>query len=237
MQDKEFYEKTVEASGDIRFLINEQYYGEKFTPLKKIFQILTGREKSQFKFIHEMIYYKGGYPKDDSPPKIDAILDKITDLVKYYDLLGKKDELDKKLLERGIKIEIDPSGKFEDKQIVFSQRFQELEEKEQDDLIELWPKVFPGENLNTLDIYTSELMKKLLEVSLPLQSEICQASDSIKIINAEAVEERTGIKKKNFMEAVKVKYKELKDDEKKEKALEKIKKEDIENLEEAISIF
>jgi hypothetical protein len=235
MQDQEFYTKTVEDSGQIRFLINEQYYGEKFTPIKKIFQHLTGREKSDLKFIHDMIYYKGGYPKEDSPPKMDAILDKFVTLVRYFQLLGKSDEINKKLLERGVKIEItDP---MEDKQIVFSQRFQEMEEADQDELLDVWFKIFPGENINQLDIYTSELMKKLLELSLPLQAEICNASDSIKIINSAAVEERTGIKKKNFLEAVKLKYKEMVDDTKKEKALEKIKKDDIENLEEAISIF
>ncbi len=237
MKDQEFYEKTVEESGDIRLLINEQYYGEQFTPIKKIFQILTGREKSDFKFIHDMIYYKGGYPKEDSPPKIDAIIDKFVKAVRYYQLLGKRAEIDKKLLEQGLEVTLNDNGMIEDKQITFSQRFQELEEKDQDDLIALWPKIFPGEDLNTVDIYLSELMKKLLELSLPLQSEICNASDSIKIINAAAVEERNGIRKKNFMEAVKLKYKEKQDDEKKEKALEKIKKDDIENLEEAISIF
>jgi hypothetical protein len=219
MEKEEVFKKTLEESAAIRVDIDTNLHPE-MSKLSKMFSLVFPEEKKKnFKFIKDMIYYQGGYPNPNSPPRIESLLEKFADVYKFFSFINKENEIKSFLSKFGIEInmKIDMSND---------------DFVPNDDFKTLWNQVFENEPIprNTRDVF-----KALLDQGTSLQSEICNEADKIKIDNAKLVEEQCKIKKKHFIKSTKIKARELRNKDI-TKEIEKFN-EDLNQAEESISFF
>lgn len=224
MENREKYIEYVDACGEVRHEINSQLYDRGLGPIKKLSEEILGLSKPHYKLVHDMLYYKGGYPKEDSPPRLNELLDRFISLYKYFELLGHAYEIESYLATSGISITL--TDKIKDEPVIFPE-----------ESTQRWESVFPDENVKSFDT-TKKFLAKLLDRSLALQEDICHLADTIKIDTAEKVEEECKIKKPYFLKAVSAKAKQLAaDEERKKKEIGDKVQEDADNHEDAVSIF
>jgi hypothetical protein len=234
MKQENLYVNQVDKCSKVRYEINEDLYKKGMNPLQKIAFYLVGIETHDYKLIHDMNYYKGGYPKEETPPKLHTFLNKFIVVVKWFQFMGWFEKIDKYLREAGISIVI--TMPIEDGEI-----FQDYKGNSKDSkkFIKAWSRIYPEQEPETKFKTVRAVMDECLERSYDIQKDICDLADSIKIDAAGNVESECEILKPHFMKAVVLKYKENKNAERGKGIEKEIKmvKAGIENLEDAISIF
>lgn len=234
MLNKQLYEDTIDESSKIRYEINEIHYKNGLSPLQKVAKFVLGVDPRDYKFIHDMDYYRGGYPNPESPPKLDALLNRFVKAVKWFRYLGWQDRIEKYLANHGIEIVINSGADYKKEEINYTL----IEPKDLENAKKEFAKL--GFQNNLLDFSNKEdLLHFLLKKSHDLQEIVCKLSDQIKFDNADKIEEQCEIRKPYFMKSVVVKYKEIKNLEKgktNQSEIEKVK-EDADNYQDAISIF
>jgi len=233
MRQKDFYISVVEEGSKYRYQINEDFYKKGMNPIQNIIRFLIGLTPEEFKFIHDMNYYQhGGFPYPDSPPKIDAFLDKFVLLVKYFYFLGWEDKINNRINEHGIFIKLENPLIDEEVNKDYLKDPKTLKQ-----FTKNWQKVFGDCPMNFKT--KKETLLDILNQSYDLQYKICTFANKIRKELAPAVEDKCGIKKSHFEKAVYLQYKKIKnelEDKDNEEDIQKVK-EDIENQIEAISIF
>lgn len=163
-----------------------------------------------FKLISDMFYYDGGYPSENSEPKLDVLIRNFAKLYKYFKLIENND-IDEKLKKYKINISIDEN---EFKNEEFTNKNEKYSE-----FIELWKEIDPSKT----DILNKKfIINTLLDRAHEKQQTICQLADTIKIDDANIIKEKCEIVKPAYIKAVNLKYK---------KMLEKPLDKDIENIE------
>jgi hypothetical protein len=199
MENKDKYVEYVDACGQIRHEINSQLYDKGIGPIKKLSEEVLALSKPHYKLIHDMLYYTGGYPKEDSPSRLNEFLDRFIALYHYFKFLGHEAQIDDYLQTAGISIKTDYDLK--DEPLLFDdEKSKEIDEK--------WQGAFPGEDMSQFNT-RKKFLEKLLDRSLALQGDICHLADTIKIDTAEKVEEECKIKKTYFIKAVSARAKQL----------------------------
>ena len=108
MKDKKFYEQQLQESSAVRFDINETHRPH-MKYLSRIFKYATKQDTKTFKLIKDLMYYRGGYPKDTSPAKTSVLINKFIKMITYFSILEINDEINAQLAEAGITIIIDPN--------------------------------------------------------------------------------------------------------------------------------
>jgi hypothetical protein len=104
----EYDEKVIEnleKSAQLRYDINEDYT-KKMNSLKKQFEEVFGIDKKYFKLFKDIKYYRGGYPSETSPSKIDSMIEPIAELLSLSEFVNDL-ELKNKFKEYGISISFD----------------------------------------------------------------------------------------------------------------------------------
>jgi hypothetical protein len=217
MTDDE-YEQLVEGSATIRVELDEVLH-PMFGKLKGAFKAAYGLDGKWLKLLSDLVYYQGGYPSENSPPKEEDLADRVSMALKLEDAVNRSD-LKRLLAERGVKVEIDQPI---EKGPMFDACVEEAREQ--------WKGTgIAGE----MPLDRGELLDALLARSQKLQGEICRQADLIKVDAADEAEKERGIKKKNFVKTVKLAAIEMRRDaEKMLEALAKIR-EDSENFNEAV---
>ncbi|MFA5025089.1 MAG: hypothetical protein WC503_01080 [Candidatus Shapirobacteria bacterium] len=231
MKNEEFYKESVDTCVEVRTEINEDLYRRGIYPAKKVGELVLGLEKKFYKLIHDMIYYEGGYPSENSPPRLNEFLDRFIVLVKWFGLLNREEEINSYLSESGITLA--DNNKKEDRKIFLGEKGpEELEE-----IMKNWNIIFdePIEEFNT----TKKLMEKLLDKTLGIQRIVCELADSIKVDTAKKVKEKCEIKPPYFIRTVNTKAKEVlaKKNGKRGKQIIDNIKDDAENYVDVVSIL
>lgn len=217
MENLEIYEKKLDESAKIRLELND-VYRNKMTELTAIFSYIFPEDKKEvYKLLKDMMFYQGGYPKENTPPKLDSLLEKFVNVYKFYKFL-EIDVIDTYLSNFGITIQCEI---IEDEDIEPNKQFQDA-----------WDYLFPNKKMPTSK---REILKSILDRGMELQAEICKKNDAIKITIAQEVEKVCKIKKPHFIKAVSLKYKEMKDKDV-NKDLDKIE-ENINSTINSISVF
>jgi hypothetical protein len=227
MEHYDYYKDTVEACSELRVTINEDLYKNGMNIVADLAENMM--EKKQFHLIHRMNYYQGGYPSENSPPKLHVVLDAFINVIKFYDLLGKHDEVSDYLRENHITYELSEHSK--NLPISFDAEQKAAAQAQ-------WSKLFPTEKLEDFD-KPKEFLEKLLGKSHEIQALICAAADTIKINHADKIKEKCSIKKGYFLKAVNTRAKKLVKEEQQKnarKVLEDIL-EDVENYTAATQLF
>ena len=188
----------IKESSEIRYDINENLHSKART-CKKIFAGLFNRKSNVFTRIKDLEYYKGGYPKEDSPSKIDSLVDTISELLIMLDYLG-KDELITRFEEKGITIKIQDSVKEIESQITADSNI-ELDSY-------LVANEFEKEKLKRED--RQRIINELLGMNLKVQKQICEKADIIKLEHAPSAESLVGINSRDYRDCVNFAYKKLK---------------------------
>lgn len=97
--------ENIEKSAQLRYDINEDYT-KKMKGLKKQFEEVFGIDKKYFKLFKDIKYYRGGYPSETSPSKIDSMIEPIAELLSLSEFVNDP-ELKNKFKEYGISISFD----------------------------------------------------------------------------------------------------------------------------------
>ncbi len=228
MKNKELYEEKLQKSSETRWTLNEDLHPI-MKKLATMFKLVFNEKPKFFKFVKDALYYKGGYPKEDSPARLDVFVENFAKLYLYYAKLGLTKEIDEKLNLYGLKTNLIEEITNEDYD-VSKESFSEFSK--------LWYEIFNDKNIpSKTDIPTksNEILKILVDEGLSLQSTICQLADTIKIDDANEVEQNCEIKRPHYVKAVNLKYKTLKN-KPLDKDIENIKK-NIESIENSIEVF
>ena len=213
----EKYLEDVKAAADIRVEIDEDLHS-RYKAMKGLFEEIFGLEGSAFKQAVDMVYYAGGYPSENSPAKIDVLVDNVLAIAKIFHATERLHILYKKFEDRGMKLILNEV--ILEKPVAFTTKQQVA-----------WKFItaaeFPETNI--------ALLKKIMDEALILQAEICEKADRIKITMAEKVEDEHQIRKPNFVKAVRFEALNMKkgEEEMKEK-LQAFKDKNIHNMSAAL---
>lgn len=97
--------EKIENSAQIKFEIDEDLK-KKMNELKKSFENIFDIEKKFFNKYKDIKYYTGGYPSESSPPKIDSMIEPISELLYLFEFVNDT-QLKDKFKSLGINISFD----------------------------------------------------------------------------------------------------------------------------------
>lgn len=219
-ETNETYEQLLEDSAHTKMDAAE--HRTRYGRLKKLYKMMFENDPRNFKHGADMLYYKGGYPKPDSRPKIADCLDKFGVALQTFAAMGREDQIASYLAANfGINVEFIGENPLTEGVCAYNEKVEKL-----------WGMEFPGDRPT---MNKAEAFKQLMESAQATQCDICIMSDEVKITKADKVLEEFGIKKGNFMKAVGIKVAALNDKHPEEK-IQKIQ-DDRENLDEALAPF
>jgi len=177
----------------IRKELNEVHH-KKMGKYALSFEYLTGEFRQSFKWVKDMLYYKGGWPSENTPPKLQTSIKKIASISKILKYLDLDDELNTYCEQYGIEINVlaplDETVFNKDKCI--------------NSLIKL--NLFTSEiieRIKTLNV--KEIMKILITNGVELQAVICARADDIKENIGYNVKNDCDIEKNIFSSIVNIK--------------------------------
>ena len=230
----EFYEEKLNEATSIRYELNEMHHKE-MNSFGTLFREAFGLPTRLFMTGKNMAYYKGGYPKETSPPKLQSLLSEVAQVVKLFQYLGMMDELRPYLNEFGLEISVTPEA-MQSFTISADTPIETLKKKKMEKVQALYNELFkPDEETEVFNMSKKALAQKLMSAALLKQKTICALADSVKLDIAEEVEVECDVAKPNFMRAVGLSVKRIKKGDI-EEDLAKID-ESIDNLEAAISVL
>lgn len=99
------YEELLEQCATTRQHINSELWGE-YKILKSNFEQLTPLPGKYFKYAADLLYYKGGYPNENSPPRDEEMADQIASALWIFKAINNP-KLLQLFKDRGITIEFD----------------------------------------------------------------------------------------------------------------------------------
>jgi len=197
MKNEEVYKETLAKSSETRFTLNEDHH-PRIKKLSEIFSRVFGEEGKIFKLIEGMLYYTGGYPSENSPPRLDELVERFANVCRYYAFIDKDIEITNLLEKHSIVVNITKMK---------NDAFKPTPEDK-----EAIKKLFKELNIDESMPQTKlDLFNKIMNEALDEQKIICQLADTIKIDDASVIDEQCEIIKSAYIKAVNMKYKEMKD--------------------------
>lgn len=157
---------------------------------KKVFD-LDSKIYYQYK---DLEYYTGGWPGENTSPRLESFVKKIAEMFEMYIYLGNLDRLNMYFNKFGIQISStnDIDKKFgNDSAIILSTN-----------KIRKFKQIAGCDNVPTS---RKEFLNILVNVGLECQKVICECADEIKIENGKKIENECEIKPSNFCQAVSIK--------------------------------
>lgn len=230
MKNKKTFVKEVEDGSYIRYEINEDH-SPILGKLSKIYKGFFARDPKEFRTAKDILYYKGGWPSANTPPRAKALADKLADAFMVLRFIGQDTELAEYLEARGLKLEF-----VEDESTFFRKNLlADLEwkgDKKREKLFkETWEELFAEKPLSDPE----EVLTKIMDLASIKQKTICELADKIKIEKGGYVEEECDIKVSDYTKAVNLKYQKQKGKDIGD-TLDKIEK-DIEETTEVLDYF
>jgi len=227
MKNKELYKQEVDDGSQIRYDINENYYS-KLNKLAKLYRLIFKRRSKEFKQAHDINYYKGGWPKPNTPSKAYMLAEMVANVFTLIEFANLENDFKAHLQNKGINVDFQSS-----KGSWFNEIDLNLETKKGRKIKELWIDVF--NSTDDMSDSGKDILQLLLNKASLIQKDICTLADVIRIEKAPMVEVECEIKAFNYTKAVNLKYKSLKDKDISQD-LDKVKC-DAENTSDALSIF
>lgn len=198
MENKKVFNKNLKESSKIRYEINEVWRAKHLNVLSSTFKRIFKRSTTDFKVVKDAIHYKGGYPLECSPPKMNELLDGFAAVIKFYDLMEKDNA--RNYLKNCHGIEVIDNDPLKDTKIT--------KYKADPELAKMIPELVTFGKPVSTKIAAKLIFKKADEI----QGIICGLSDKIKYDAATEVETACKIKKSDFKKAVQLEYKAIKTD-------------------------
>lgn len=180
------FKKMVNKSIEHRRIIDNDL-NEDMRSLRDLFSKTFLVEKIEFTQLKDFMYYKGGWPSIDSPARLDTLFKSLSVVMKYFKFMEMEEELIKYMKNYGLTISIDDA------------KVEQLTNYKDPFIKQEWRNCFGKE---VMPESKQEIAKKILDKALVIQEKICGHADQIKIINANVVEDKCGVKRSNFVNAV-----------------------------------
>lgn len=204
MKNKQIFDTKLKESTGIRIEINT-VHNKEMGKYAKLFKTIFNR-KNTYKFIKDMIYYKGGWPTDETPARLESLAQKTAKAAYFLNYIG-DDTFVKYCKQYGISITLENLVE----ETVGHNEPIKNEAQLDSDWYDIFNKQRPKDK--------RECFNELISIGCGLQEIICEAADEIKITNAGIVEKDCEIKKPNFVKVVNINA-----SPNKQKQIEKIKK-------------
>ena len=149
-----------------------------------------------YTLLKDLQYYQGGYPSPDSPPKIDTFIEKVAEVAKWYNALGKLDEFNA-ALQSACGMKIVETTAYVDPTSVPSASPAKAEK--------YLEKIDPSKAYENMT--PPDLAQYLLDEGCNVQGRICHKADQIKITIGEQVKAKYDIEPSRFRDIVRVQSK------------------------------
>ena len=224
MEDQKTFKEVVDKSSKIRQDLNENWHS-KMSVLASVFETITGTDRKTFLTIKDMEYYQGGYPSPESPPKIEALMDRFILVYKWYVFIGKESRISKYFESHGLEISV-KGADIENIKV----NIDSLKPKVKSKFLAM---AGPESKLPT---NKKAFVLLLLAKGCELQATICDMANQIKIDNFEVVKEKCDVSKPNFITSVQLSYEKLKNEARAEVEIKK-KDHEADDLKEALVII
>lgn len=210
IKNEKIYVQNVEEGAETRVEIDVSLRTQ-LKGLMKTFEAGFLEQGKILKFVNDLAYYKGGYPRENSPAKSDELADTFAKAVTYLRLLGDA-RIENRLKEVwGITVNVP----------------ERVESFNVDKFAESYVKLVSESEKPPMT--AKDAFADLIKRGQIIQGQICAASDSIKIERAEKVEEECDVKKSHFMRGVAIRSKAMKKDDDSQVKVEKDKIEEAAN--------
>jgi len=193
MQNETTFIEELSKSTSIREKIND-IYAPTMRDLRKLFTNAFSEEGSDFTTLKDMLYYQGGWPTENTPPRMENLFKKVRIIAKYSTFLAIEHEFDQYCKQFGVVVT--PMGNPED----------HLECSGFEDSTKFnteWNEIFAGNPPPT----KKEILQKLLKCAMDTQGEICECADQIKLDHGEKVENECRMSQGIFSKSVNLKVK------------------------------
>lgn len=231
IRNEEIYIEELNKSGTTRYELNEIHWKEMNLALK-LFGEAFDSDKKDMIFTKNMLYYKGGYPSEKTPPRLWTLFNHLSIVMKYFSYANKLDEIEPYLNEFGLNVSLTNLDFFSN----LDTPIDDLNKKAYNKVKKIYNELFrPDDDDELNNMLKRDLFDKILNFMMEKQYIICTLSDSVKFEAADKVEEECDIKPVNFKKAVLLKYKVIKNGDITED-LAKVD-ENIDNMEAAISVL
>ena len=218
-ETKRTYEDLIEEASEHRTELNQVMHA-RYKAIRKSAEQLSGIDGGSFKRVVDLSYYKGGWPKPDTPPKIDTVATEIANLLKLEKAVD-KDNLAMALLARGIRVEV-----------LAPVYIGSTTPMQKSAIADFWPEAALD---NPMPETVGEGLRVLHGEAMKLQKAICETADIIKLELAAEAKDEHGILRPNFNQAVALRaLQKSKGHDKMLVRAEKLQHDRIDNLSEAI---
>lgn len=183
----EEYGELVDECAETRRFIDEELHSQ-MKSLKKAFEVFFPEYNgSVFKLVSDLVYYQGGYPGENSPPKAETLGKTVSAALRLLQVL-EKDQLQSIIQAGGV---VTSSQIIEDGPVT---------DESWKEALDQWGQAMSDKRPKT----RNEAFALMIKRAQQLQGEICAAADSIKITAAAEAKEKHGIEKGNFVKAVNI---------------------------------
>lgn len=210
MKNKEQFLTVVEKCAYVRQNINDVHH-KYMSGLREIYANAFDRDAREFTYAKDILYYKGGWPSENTPARALTLAKHIHQAHLILSFIGEERELMMYLKKFGLELKVINEDAYYGN---FAANADWMKHSDRRDIVmKLWGELDIEENLSG---NPKELLKTLMMKAMERQKIICDQADLIKINAAELIEQHCGVKKKDFLKAVQLKAKTLK-----EKAIDK----------------
>jgi hypothetical protein len=205
------------------------HHGLSIKDATKIFKKGFGKDPKDIKLIKDTVFYKNGYPNENSPGKLHKIFAEFAAVLKYYNYLGMERELEGYFKMFGFSSELTSLS-------FYSQLDAPIKAKDSKKLTKTYNQLFhPDDEYELENISKSDLLHKLLGLLVLKEQALCDIKDEVKFKIEPEAEEECDVQKKHFSKVVALKVQDLKKGNVKEN-LEKLEL-DREELDIALSVL
>lgn len=193
MQSKPIFDKSLTECGHIRTEINQVHYKRMYA-VARLFSKLFESTPQVFRYIKDMMYYKGGWPKSDTPARAVNLARQVATAHAYLTYVGDTDLADA-LSDLGVSITVTDRAKFDAHFPMKPDVEQFFDPKFKDE----WEAL--GMPTYATFVDDADVMLHMLKEGMECQRNICGLADTIKDV-AVTIEAQCGVKPRNFKRAV-----------------------------------
>jgi hypothetical protein len=184
-------EKEFDEAVDKRLYINTVLW-KKYGDLSRAFAFIFNESPATLKKISDMNYYMGGYPSENTPPKIQSLFQAAGLIAKYFSAIGRLDQINEYLNPYGFKLSLIEAPQFPVNRPNGTEAGLTVRSMK--------VATDAGLDLNKSPV---EIINWFIGETEVLQREICQEADKIKIgIFGSVVSKLENVDKSGFTKAV-----------------------------------
>lgn len=175
----------LDEAVSLRQELNSVYW-KYYNDLSRVFAYIFDAEYRTLKQVSDINYYRGGWPSEKTPPRLDTLVKTFSTVVRYYSEIGRLGEINSLLALHGLHVEVKPTK--EKSLLTFNNPFTESA----DHPVQKHLKNVVDYSGSFAHLKTSkDIIEWFLAQTAVLQKTICDKADRIKIDLYDEVKKKT----------------------------------------------